>query len=172
MVFLISNTVKATITAAVGELFFWRLRVWWISCWKSNIFIRKNYFVFIIYAQIYLQNFKTFNLILFFLNSQKFQIKVFCLLFYSNFFLFPELKFTIHHWNNKNVTSGPNDKSYTFFAVITRSLHFAHWKQFSHFSNNNIIPNKIEFPPILNFPFHLANNLIKLFLLPIVNIYT
>ena len=59
MVFFISNTVKATITVALGELFFfWRLRRWWITCWKSNIFIRKNYFVFIIYAQIYLQNLK------------------------------------------------------------------------------------------------------------------
>ena len=50
--------------------FFWRLRRWWITCWKSNIFIRKNYFVFIIYAQIYLQNFKTFDAILFILNLQ------------------------------------------------------------------------------------------------------
>ena len=48
-----------------GKTFFWRLRRWWITCWKSNIFIRKNYFVFIIYAQIYLQNFKTFDAIFF-----------------------------------------------------------------------------------------------------------
>ena len=64
MVFLISNTVKVRITAAVGELFFLRLRRWWITFWKLNIFIRKNYFVFITYAQIYLQNFKTFDAIL------------------------------------------------------------------------------------------------------------
>ena len=54
-----------------GRTFFWRLRRWSITCWKSNIFIRKNYFVFIIYAQIYLQNFKTFDAVLFFFKFTK-----------------------------------------------------------------------------------------------------
>ena len=46
------------------NFFFLRLWRWWITCWKSNIFIWKHYFVLIINAQIYLQNFRTFDAIL------------------------------------------------------------------------------------------------------------
>ena len=63
--------MKATNTAAVGELFFLKTQEMVYNLVKIEYFHQKNYFVSIIYAQIYLQNFKTFDAILFFLNSQK-----------------------------------------------------------------------------------------------------
>ena len=55
---MISGTVKATITAAVGEL---------ISLKTQEIFSFENITLY----SLFMQNFETFDAILFFVNSQK-----------------------------------------------------------------------------------------------------
>ena len=71
MVFFISNTVKATITAAVGGLFFLTTQEMVDNLLKNEYFHQKNYFIFIIYAQIYLKNFRPFDAIRFFFKFTK-----------------------------------------------------------------------------------------------------